>query len=127
MGCDVDHSNPEVQAMTDRLGRVGTWTPPVSTGCAWTPSSTSPTWVLPIYLDALRAHCRPRDLPVVAEYWSADLPALEHFLRAVGDRMMLFDVPLHYRVPPRQAGRATRSTCARSSTAASWPPARTWP
>jgi alpha-amylase len=33
---------------------------------------------------------------VVAEYWSADLGALEWFLTAVGDRMMLFDVPLHF-------------------------------
>jgi alpha-amylase len=54
-----------------------------------------PTWVLPIYLDALRAHAG-RALPVVAEYWSQHLAALEHFLSATGERMMLFDVPLHY-------------------------------
>jgi alpha-amylase len=51
--------------------------------------------VLPIYLDALRAHSG-REIPVVAEYWSADLGALSWFLAAVGERMMLFDVPLHF-------------------------------
>jgi alpha-amylase len=45
---------------------------------------------------AFTAELAAREIPVVAEYWSADLGALEWFLTAVGDRMMLFDVPLHF-------------------------------
>ena len=94
MGCDLDHSNPEVRAMTIDWGRWYLDTTGVD-GLRLDAVKHIPTWVLPVYLDALREHAR-RDLPVVAEYWSQHLAALEHFLTATGNRMMLFDVPLHY-------------------------------
>jgi alpha-amylase len=94
MGCDVDQSNPEVQQMTIDWGRWYLDTTNVD-GLRLDAVKHIPTWVLPIYLDALRAHAG-RELPVVAEYWSQHLAALEHFLSATGERMMLFDVPLHY-------------------------------
>ena len=94
MGCDVDQSNPEVQAMTIDWGAWYLDTTGVD-GLRLDAVKHIPAWVLPIYLDALRAHSG-REIPVVAEYWSADLGALTWFLTAVGDRMMLFDVPLHF-------------------------------
>ena len=94
MGCDVDQSNPEVQAMTIDWGAWYLDTTGVD-GLRLDAVKHIPAWVLPIYLDALRAHSG-REIPVVAEYWSADLGALAWFLAAVGDRMMLFDVPLHF-------------------------------
>ena len=94
MGCDVDQSNPEVQAMTIDWGAWYLDTTGVD-GLRLDAVKHIPAWVLPIYLDALRAHSG-REIPVVAEYWSADLGALQWFLTAVGDRMMLFDVPLHF-------------------------------
>lgn len=102
MGCDVDHANPEVRDMTLDWGRWYLDTTGVD-GLRLDAVKHIPTWVLPIYLDSMRRHAG-RDLPVVAEYWSDHLPALEHFLRATGDRMMLFDVPLHYSF--HRAGRA---------------------
>lgn len=94
MGCDVDHGNPEVQQMTIDWGRWYLDTTGVD-GLRLDAVKHIPTWVLPMYLDALRAHAG-REVPAVAEYWSMHLAALEHFLSATGERMMLFDVPLHY-------------------------------
>ena len=79
----------------DRLGRVEYLDTTGVDGLRLDAVKHIPAWVLPIYLDALRAHSG-REIPVVAEYWSADLGALSWFLTAVGDRMMLFDVPLHF-------------------------------
>jgi alpha-amylase len=100
MGCDLDHGNAEVRAMTVDWGRWFLDTTGVD-GLRLDAVKHLPTWVLPIYLDALRQHVattrpdRP-ELPVVGEYWSGNLPALLHFLRATGDRLALFDVPLHF-------------------------------
>lgn len=94
MGCDVDHGNPDVRDMTIDWGRWYLDTTGVD-GLRLDAVKHIPTWVLPIYLDAMQEHAG-RPLPVVGEYWSEHLPALEHFLNATGDRMMLFDVPLHY-------------------------------
>lgn len=94
MGCDLDHANPEVRRMTMDWGRWYLDTTGVD-GLRLDAVKHIPTWVMPLYLDDMRAHAG-RDLPVVGEYWSHRLPALEHFLDAVGERMMLFDVPLHY-------------------------------
>jgi alpha-amylase len=94
MGCDLDHSHPDVRAMNLDWGRWYLDTTGVD-GLRLDAVKHIPTWVLPLYLDALREHAG-RDLPVVAEYWSQHLAALEHFLTATGQRMMLFDVPLHY-------------------------------
>lgn len=95
MGCDVDQSHPEVQRMTEDWGRWYLDTTGVD-GLRLDAVKHIPAWVLPRYLDAMRAHVPDRELPVVAEYWSPHLAALEHFLFATGDRMMLFDVPLHF-------------------------------
>ncbi len=94
MGADLDHANPEVQQLTVDWGRWYLDTTGVD-GLRLDAVKHIPTWALAIYLDELRAHAG-RDLPVVAEYWSRHLTALEHFLRATGERMGLFDVPLHF-------------------------------
>jgi alpha-amylase len=94
MGCDLDHGNPDVRSMHLDWGRWYLDTTGVD-GLRLDAVKHIPTWVLPIYLDALREHAG-RALPVVGEYWSQHLAALEHFLTATGGRMSLFDVPLHY-------------------------------
>lgn len=94
MGCDIDTANPEVREMTMDWNRWYLDTTGVD-GLRLDAVKHIPTWVLPIYVDDMRAHAG-RELPVVAEYWSDHLPALEHYLGAVGERVMLFDVPLHY-------------------------------
>ncbi len=94
MGCDLDNANPEVRQMTIDWGTWYLDTTGID-GLRLDAVKHIPTWVLPIYLDALREHAG-RPLPAVGEYWSPHLAALEHFLAAVGDRMMLFDVPLHF-------------------------------
>lgn len=94
MGADLDHGNPEVQQMTVDWGRWFLDTTGVD-GLRLDAVKHIPTWALRLYLDAMREHAG-RPLPAVAEYWSMHLAALEHFLSATGERMMLFDVPLHY-------------------------------
>jgi len=94
MGCDVDHSNPDVREMTVDWSRWYLDTTGVD-GLRLDAVKHIPTWVLPVYLDAVREHAG-RDVPVVGEYWSEHLPALEHFLAATGERLALFDVPLHF-------------------------------
>lgn len=94
MGCDVDQSNPEVQEMTIDWGTWYLDTTGVD-GLRLDAVKHIPAWALSLYVDALRTHAN-RDVPVVAEYWSADLGALTWFLAVTGERMMLFDVPLHF-------------------------------
>ena len=94
MGADLDHASPEVQQLTVDWARWYLDTTGVD-GLRLDAVKHIPTWALVTYLDAIRAHAG-RELPVVAEYWSQHLAALEHFLTATGNRMRLFDVPLHY-------------------------------
>jgi alpha-amylase len=53
------------------------------------------SWFFPIWLDELERHAK-KDLFVVGEYWTPDLGTLHWYLDAVGPRMSVFDVPLHY-------------------------------
>jgi len=52
-------------------------------------------WFFPEWVDAMEKHAG-KDLFVVGEYWSPDLPSLHWYLDSLGDRMSLFDVTLHY-------------------------------
>ena len=103
MGCDVDQSNPEVQAMTIDWGAWYLDTTGVD-GLRLDAVKHIPAWVLPMYLDALRAHSG-REIPVVAEYWSADLggPQLVPDRRGRSDDALRRAPAL--RVPPSQASR----------------------
>ncbi|MGV1003478.1 MAG: alpha-amylase [Candidatus Nanopelagicales bacterium] len=94
MGCDLDHSNPEVQRLLTDWGK---WLLDVTgiDGLRLDAVKHLPEWALAAYVAALRAHSG-RELPVVGEYWSEDLGALHSFLAGTGESMMLFDVPLHY-------------------------------
>ena len=102
MGCDLDHDNEAVRDMFMSWGRWYLDFTAVD-GLRMDAVKHMPTWALPVYLDALRAHRGSMPLPVVGEYWSPHLSALEHFLDATGGTMALFDVPLHHSM--HQAGR----------------------
>ena len=102
MGCDLDHDNEAVRDMFMSWGRWYLDFTAVD-GLRMDAVKHMPTWALPVYLDALRAHRGSMPLPVVGEYWSPHLSALEHFLDATGGTMALFDVPLHHSL--HQAGR----------------------
>jgi alpha-amylase len=52
-------------------------------------------WFFPIWLDALEKHVK-KDLFAVGEYWFNDINTLHWYVDAVGGRMSVFDVPLHY-------------------------------
>lgn len=47
------------------------------------------------WLDAMRAHMR-KDFLCIGEYWRNDVAVLKNYILATGDRVSLFDVPLHY-------------------------------
>ncbi len=47
------------------------------------------------FLDAVRSE-RGNDFYAVGEYWNGDLEALDAYIEAVGHKVNLFDVPLHY-------------------------------
>lgn len=94
MGCDVDYNNPEVVGQTLKWGR----------------------WAIKQFgfdgfrMDALKhidsvfssrfmASMRKtagKDFYFVSEYWSQELSTLVGFLKSVGNRTDLFDVPLHF-------------------------------
>jgi alpha-amylase len=63
-------------------------------------------WFFPQWLDALEKHAG-RDLFIVGEYWTPDLYVLHRYLDVMGQRMSVFDVPLHYNF--HVAGKAGRS------------------
>ena len=95
MGADIDHSSADVRQM---LIDWSHWYIDFTgvDGLRMDAVKHMPTWVMPAYLDAFRAHLGATlKLPVVGEYWSPHLSALEHFIDATGGTMALFDVPLH--------------------------------
>ena len=95
MHADVDYNNPDV---IEEIKRWGSW------------------FVKKLNLDGLRLdalkhidlefindwtnHVRQesgRELYVVGEYWNGDYDVLREVLDKVGERLALFDVPLHFR------------------------------
>ncbi|MBI3309979.1 MAG: alpha-amylase, partial [Serratia liquefaciens] len=53
-----------------------------------------PAWFFKEWADHVRDSAQ-RDLFIVAEYWSHDLPALQQYIDLVEGKVMLFDVALH--------------------------------
>jgi alpha-amylase len=102
LGCDLDFQDPEVREEVTRWGRWMLDTTGVD-GFRLDAIKHISSWFFPEWLDAMERHAR-RDLFVVGEYWTDHRPTLQRYLDAVGGRMAVFDVPLHYRF--HQAGRA---------------------
>jgi len=94
MGCDLDFQNPEVR---EEITRWGKWYLDLTGADGFRLDAIKhiAAWFFPEWLDAMERHAG-RDLFVVGEYWYAGLDALIWYLEAVGGRMAVFDVPLHY-------------------------------
>jgi alpha-amylase len=96
MGCDLDFQNPEVQ---EEISRWGRWYLDLTgvDGFRLDAIKHISAWLFPSWLDEMERHAG-RDLFVVGEYWNGDVRTLRGYLEAVGWRMSVFDVPLHYRL-----------------------------
>ncbi len=94
MGCDLDFQSVEVQQEIINWGKWYLDTTGVD-GFRLDAIKHISTWFFPIWLDAMEKYVG-KDLFVVGEYWAPDRNTLEGYLAAVGDRMAVFDVPLHY-------------------------------
>lgn len=94
MGCDVDFQNKEVR---DEIIRWGKWyldTTKVD-GFRLDAIKHISSWFFPEWIDTLENHVG-KDLFVVGEYWYNDIGTLHWYVNALGGRMSVFDVPLHY-------------------------------
>ena len=95
MGCDVHVTDPAVSAELDRWGRWYVETTGVDAlrldAVKHVGSDFYARWLAELRASTGRA------LPAVGEYWNGDVTELERYLAAVPD-IMLFDVPLHYRL-----------------------------
>lgn len=96
LGVDLDFQNVEVQAEVTAWGR---WYLDVTAvdGFRLDAIKHISAWFFPLWVDRLEHHAG-RDLFFVGEYWTSDLGTLLWYLDAVGHRMALFDVPLHYKL-----------------------------
>ena len=94
MGCDLDFQNPEVRAEINAWGRWYLDQTGVD-GFRLDAIKHIAAWFFPQWLDMLEGHVG-RDLFAVGEYWSPRLETLHWYLDALGGRMAVFDVPLHY-------------------------------
>jgi alpha-amylase len=94
MGCDLDFQSQEVR---DEIIRWGKWyldTTGVD-GFRLDAIKHIAAWFFPLWLDEMERHAG-KDLFVVGEYWMPDINILNWYINAVGGRMSVFDVPLHY-------------------------------
>jgi alpha-amylase len=94
MGCDLDFQSQEVR---DEIIRWGKWyldTTGVD-GFRLDAIKHIAAWFFPQWLDQMESHAG-KDLFVVGEYWMPDINVLNWYINAVGGRMSVFDVPLHY-------------------------------
>ncbi|MBD2295489.1 alpha-amylase [Anabaena sphaerica FACHB-251] len=94
MGCDLDFQHQEVR---DEVTRWGEWyldTTQVN-GFRIDAVKHISAWFFPQWLDHLKRYAG-KDLFMVGEYWFNDIGTLHWYLDAVGGKMSLFDVPLHY-------------------------------
>lgn len=94
MGCDLDFQNKDVR---DEILRWGQWyldTTGVD-GFRLDAIKHIASWFFPEWIDALEKYAG-KDLFVVGEYWFNEIGTLHWYVDAVGGRMSVFDVPLHY-------------------------------
>ncbi|PSN14470.1 alpha-amylase, partial [filamentous cyanobacterium CCP5] len=94
MGCDLDFQNPQVRAEITRWGQWYLDTTGVD-GFRLDAIKHISSWFFPEWIEAMESHVG-KDLFVVGEYWVPNLESLQWYLDAVGERMSLLDVCLHY-------------------------------
>lgn len=94
MGCDLDLQSADVRA---ELTRWGKWILDTTHADGFRLDAIKhiAAWFFPEWLDAMEKHVG-KDLFIVGEYWANNLSALHWYLNAVGNRMSVFDVPLHF-------------------------------
>ncbi len=94
MGCDIDFQDPEVQ---EELTSWGKWYLQTTGGDGFRLDALKhiSAWFFPKWLDDIEKGVG-KDLFIVGEYWSPDISVLHRYLNVMGDRMSVFDVPLHY-------------------------------
>jgi len=94
MGCDLDFQHEEVRKELTAWGKWYLDTTGVD-GFRLDAIKHISSWFFPEWLDTMRKHAG-RELFVVGEYWVPDIKALHWYIDAVGARMSVFDVPLHF-------------------------------
>ncbi|HMU82776.1 MAG TPA: alpha-amylase [Leptospiraceae bacterium] len=94
MGCDLDCQSADVRAELIRWGKWYLDTTKVD-GFRLDAIKHIAAWFFPEWLDTLEKYVN-KDLFVVGEYWVPDVEALHNYLNLVGERMTVFDVPLHF-------------------------------
>lgn len=94
MGADVDMDNPKV---VEELISWGKWYHKITGADGFRLDAVKHIdyAFYEKWLDAIRADAG-RDLFTVGEYWSGDVADLTGYLANSGERMSLFDVPLHF-------------------------------
>jgi alpha-amylase len=94
MGCDLDFQSEEVRNEVTAWGKWYLDTTGVD-GFRLDAVKHIAAWFFPQWLDAMERHAG-KDLFVVGEYWTPDVASLHWYLDALGGRLHVFGVPLHY-------------------------------
>ncbi|MEL6381403.1 MAG: alpha-amylase [Cyanobacteria bacterium J06626_18] len=94
MGADLDFQNDWVRGEITHWGKWYLDTTGVD-GFRIDAIKHISSWFFPEWLDTLEAHVG-KDLYMVGEYWVPNLDSLLWYIDAVGGRMSVFDVTLHY-------------------------------
>lgn len=96
MGCDVDVYNTAVR---EEIFYWGRWFVDVTgvDGFRLDAVKHIPATFYRDFFNHIRTHFGGRELLGIGEYWSADLPQLEHYLQHTNGVMKLFDAPLHFK------------------------------
>ena len=94
LGNDIDLDHPEVVA---ELNRWGQWVTKEFgfDGFRMDAIKHMKDQFTKQFLDAVRSQ-QGQEFYAVGEYWNGDLDTLDKYLEAVGHKINLFDVPLHY-------------------------------
>jgi alpha-amylase len=94
MGCDLNFQDEWVRGETTYWGQWYLDTTGVD-GFRLGALKYNASWFLSEWLHQLEQHA-DRDLFAVGEYWYTEVETLHWYLDAVGSRLSMFDVPLHY-------------------------------
>jgi alpha-amylase len=94
MGCDLDFQNEEVRQEVTAWGKWYLDTTGVD-GFRLDAVKHISAWFFPFWLDEMEKHAG-KELFVVGEYWTPDTDSLNWYLDALGGRLHVFAVPLHY-------------------------------
>jgi alpha-amylase len=94
MGNDVEFRNPHVR---DELKKWGCWYMETTgmDGFRLDALKHITHNFYPEWIDHLR-ECYKKDFLVIGEYWKGDIGTLLHWIELTGERIQLFDVPLHF-------------------------------